>query len=88
MLSDLIARYMDAKRVWEAQFDEDCDRAGDSPEWDVYMDLSDDVISYRCKTADELHSKAVILLSDANIFDTLSNTNGHGPLRRLLASLC
>ncbi len=64
-----------AKQVWEAQFDQDCKRAEDSPEWHRYMLLMDEVIEFRCNTLEELKEKCAFILSDTDVFDTVHSAH-------------
>lgn len=73
MLNDLIARYAEAKRVWEAQFDVDCEEASDSPEWDAYEQAEAAVLHFPCQSIEDVRAKAAFVLADANAFDTVRN---------------
>lgn len=72
-LVQLIAIYTEAKRVWETQWLEDEDKAGDSVEWNAYEDAGDAILNYPCATMDEIRIKAAFVLSDENLTDTLMN---------------
>jgi hypothetical protein len=71
MLTELIARYAEAKKVWEAQFDHDCESDAPSPEWQAYMSLTDEIIGYRCETREEHIRKIELIANDANLLDEL-----------------
>jgi len=87
MLTDLIARYMNAKHIWEAQFDEDCDRAANSPEWRVYMDASSTLIYYRCASMQEISQRAEFMLSEENLIDILAGCSTDAAVRGFLTSM-
>lgn len=87
MLTDLITKYLDAKMVWEAQFDEDDQKAADSPEWVEYMALSGAMIDFRCATMHEIQQRAEFILSDANLVDILANGSSDAALRDFLKSM-
>lgn len=72
MLTELIARYADAKKVWEAQFDHDCDSAAASPEWRLYMSLSLGIINFPCSTIEQVRQKALLILTDENLIDLIA----------------
>lgn len=86
MLTDLIKRYLDAKGVWEAQFDEDEVLAGNSPEWQSYMGLSVELIEFRCSSMAEVSQRAAFFLRDVNMVDTVAN-GGIASTRRFLKSM-
>lgn len=73
MLTALIARYMEAKKVWEAQFDTDCDAASISPEWDAYQLAGDAILEMRCDTIEQVKAKCAFILAEASLFDTVQN---------------
>jgi hypothetical protein len=72
-LVQLMATYTEAKRVWETQWLEDEDKAGDSVEWNAYEDAGDAILNYPCASMDEIRIKAAFVLSDENLTDTLMN---------------
>ncbi len=76
MLTDLVAQYLDAKKIWEAQFDEDCQNAAISPEWRRYMDLSYAIIDFRCSTLPDIQQKADFVLRDSNLIDMCASESG------------
>jgi len=87
MLSDLFTRYNETQRVWEAQFDEDCDKASDSPEWRSYMDASCAIIDYRCADMAEIERRATFMLADSNLVDMLANCSTEAAVRDFLSSM-
>ncbi|PST19747.1 hypothetical protein C7U61_14755 [Rhizobium sp. JAB6] len=81
MLTDLIARYTDAKKVWEAQFEHDCASATTSPEWAAYMSLTGEILGYCCLSREEHFRKIELIESDANLFEELvDRSDNHGAL--------
>lgn len=87
MLSDLIARYLAAKAIWETQFDEDEKKASDSAEWCSYMELGREIIYFRCSTLTDVQQKASFILADANLIDELTNSSCKVAMPALLLSL-
>ncbi|MBB5043466.1 hypothetical protein [Shinella fusca] len=73
MLVQLIATYAEAKWIWETQWCEDEDKAGDSVEWSAYEDAGDAILNYPCASMDEIRIKAAFVLSDESLTDTLMN---------------
>ena len=86
MLTDLIARYMDAKNVWEAEFDQDCESASGTPEWRRYMSLTDEILTYRCTSREEHIKKIELIESDGNLLDELGRCSDERKARLFLAS--
>ncbi len=87
MLSDLIARYLAAKAIWEAQFDEDDVKANNSPEWREYMDTSCAIIDFPCRTIRQVQQKARFILTDENLVDMLANCSTTVAVTDFLKSL-
>lgn len=87
MLNELITKYLEAQRVWEAQFDEDEDLAGDSPEWKTYMKQSANIIDYECATMQEVHERARFMLSQENLVDLLANCSTYAAVTDFLKSM-
>ncbi|EJK83564.1 hypothetical protein [Rhizobium sp. AP16] len=73
MLTDLIAQYHEAQRVWQAQFDEDDTKASNSKEWDAYEAAEDAILYYPCKTLEDVQTKASFVLADTNALDSVTN---------------
>jgi hypothetical protein len=87
MLTDLITKYLDAKEVWEAQFDEDDQKAAVSPEWREYMAHSGALIDFRCTTMLEVRQKAEFILSEENLVDILASCSTELAIRDFLKSM-
>lgn len=87
MLTELIKRYLDAERIWEAQFDEDEDKAGDSAEWHDYMAVACQVVDFRCSSMEEISERAAFMLSQDFLIDIIGNSANAGGAKSFLASM-
>lgn len=87
MLTELIARYKEAKKVWENQFDETDGEDANSVEWRAYMDLSCAIIDFRCSTLLQIQQKAKFILTDANLIDMLASCSTDAAVTDFLRSI-
>lgn len=87
MLTELIKRYLDAERIWQAQFDEDEDKAGNSAEWHDYMAVACEVVDFRCSSMEEISERAAFILSKDVLVDIIVSSRNDQGVRSFLASM-
>ncbi|MFJ6328092.1 MULTISPECIES: hypothetical protein [unclassified Rhizobium] len=87
MLTELIARYQNVKKTWEAQYDMDSRSAAVSPQWREYMALPDEILGYRCATQEEHIQKIELIEGDINLLEELGDCSDDRKALLFLASL-